>query len=67
MMRLMYYPVNAAWGFVFGDSPIRMGDGPLLYSGKNAKARAKADAARQGLTVVLGRVVPAGPQRDAAR
>lgn len=67
MMRLMYYPVNQAWGFVFGDVPIRMADGPLLYTGKNARSQAIADAARQGLGVACGRVFATGPGRDLAR
>lgn len=63
-MRLVYLPVNAAWTFLFGDAPVRIGSGPLLFA---RRADAVTAARAVGLAVgVSGVVAVAGSGRPAA-
>jgi hypothetical protein len=48
MMRLRYFPANAAYAFTFGDSPTRMGDSDMFFK---TRREATAAAIRQGLHV----------------
>lgn len=48
MMRLAYFPINCAYGFVFGETPISLAENPFLYTRKQDAIDA---AARLGLFV----------------
>ena len=47
-MKLVYLPVNAAWAFLFGDNPTRMGDFKMFF---DTREEATAAAEHQGLIV----------------
>ncbi len=47
-MRLRYLPANQAWAFCLGDSIVRMGDGPRLFT---LRGDALEAAGGQGLNV----------------
>jgi hypothetical protein len=40
MLNLRYFPVNAAWAFVFGDTPITLADFPLFFADRAEAVRA---------------------------
>jgi hypothetical protein len=40
MLKLRYFPVNCAWAFVFGDTPITLADFPLFYADRAEAVRA---------------------------
>ena len=54
MLALRYLVANAAWVFVFGDSLLRMGDGPMFFG---SRRDAVAAAAGCGLKVSRSGVV----------
>jgi hypothetical protein len=47
-MRLAYLRANQAWVFLFGDTIVRMGDGPMFHVDRGA---AVLDALAHGLRV----------------
>lgn len=56
MMRLVYLPVNAAWCFLFGDSPLKLHNADSIFYTDRDDAVADAVACR--MTVLTsGRVV----------
>jgi hypothetical protein len=40
MLKLCYFPVNAAWSFVFGDTPITLAGFPLFFADRVEAVRA---------------------------
>jgi len=47
-MRLIFLVANNAWAFAFGDSLVRMGDGPMFFT---MRRDAVAAASLKGLAV----------------
>lgn len=58
-MRLVYLVPNAAWVFLFGDSPTRLHECPLFFS---ARCDAVSAAIKLGLAVSPKGVVTAAPE-----
>lgn len=54
-MRLVYFPINMAWAFMFGDSPTSM-DGQIFYQTRgeavSAASRVGLDVSRRGIVSV---------------
>jgi hypothetical protein len=48
MMKLKYFPVNAAWAFVFGDAPCQLYCFPLFFETRREAVEA---AEYRGLAV----------------
>jgi hypothetical protein len=51
-LKLRYFPVNAAWSFVFGDAPITLAGFPQFFSDRAEAVRAAFPCRPKGLALL---------------